>query len=49
MLEPRRPRAAIRAGPRRNRWDVMLELVLFIVAWFVVVNVVLPRLGVSPG
>jgi len=27
----------------------MLELVLFIIAWFVLVNVVLPRLGVQPG
>jgi len=27
----------------------VLEFVLFIVAWFVVVNFVFPRLGIQPG
>jgi len=27
----------------------LLELVLFIVVWFVVVNFVFPKLGIQPG
>jgi p-aminobenzoyl-glutamate transporter AbgT len=33
----------------QDGWSSVLEFVLFIVAWFVVVNFVFPRLGIAPG
>lgn len=41
--------ADFKRGPLRPGAKLMLEIILIVIAYFVVVNFVFPRFGIQPG